>query len=432
MKRILKTGLFALAAFCTLTLFAGCASKDKAAAQTKTQQTAKKPAQTVQEEDPGVVLLFNEADAIKDTGSKAFNGVSAMQTVKDMTVGWNLGNTLDAIGNGSLYSETSWGQPKTTKEMIDGLANSGIKTIRIPTSWAKHMDKKTYTINPEWMKRVKEIVDWAIEDGMYVILNDHHDNFNNPAKMPACAGYYPNEKNKIESERFLLNLWTQVAVAFNNGYDEHLIFETLNEPRLCGTGHEWWFDQNAAECKEAANCLNEYNQLILDAIRKTGGNNQKRYVSCPGLAASPDSALNPAFKLPEDDEKGKLILSVHMYTPYNFAMASPGDKNFTSAHQADLGRYFSRLNASFVSKGIPVIIGEMGATNKDNIEERVKWFNYFLTQSRKYGMTSCLWDNGAWEIRNNDYNEKYGYYNRREQTWYFPEILNAMIESTKE
>lgn len=116
MKRILKTGLFALAAFCTLTLFAGCASKDKAAAQTKTQQTAKKPAQTVQEEDPGVVLLFNEADAIKDTGSKAFNGVSAMQTVKDMTVGWNLGNTLDAIGNGSLYSETSWGQPKPQKK----------------------------------------------------------------------------------------------------------------------------------------------------------------------------------------------------------------------------------------------------------------------------------------------------------------------------
>ena len=423
MKRLFKVGVFALAAFWTLALFTACASKDKVPAKTT---------QTVQEEDPGVVLLFDEATAIKDTGSKTFNGVSAMQTVKDMTVGWNLGNTLDAIGNSTLNSETSWGQPRTTKEMIDGLANSGIKTIRIPTSWAKHMDKKTYTINPEWMKRVKEIVDWAIEDGMYVILNDHHDNFNNPAKMPAGVGYYPNETNKVESERFLLNLWTQIALAFNNGYDEHLVFETLNEPRLVGTGHEWWFDQNAEECKEAANCLNEYNQLILDTIRKTGGNNHKRYVSCPGLAAAPDAALNPAFKMPQDDEKGKLILSVHMYTPYKFAMESPGMTTFTTGHQAELGKYFSRLNASFISKGIPVIIGEMGATNKENLEERVKWFNYFLTQSRKYGMTSCLWDNGAWEIRNNDFNEKYGFYNRREQTWYFPEILDAMIESTKE
>ncbi len=136
--------------------------------------------------------------------------------------------------------------------------------------------------------------------------------------------------------------------------------------------------------------------------------------------------------MPQDDEKGKLILSVHMYTPYKFAMESPGMTTFTTGHQAELGKYFSRLNASFISKGIPVIIGEMGATNKENLEERVKWFNYFLTQSRKYGMTSCLWDNGAWEIRNNDFNEKYGFYNRREQTWYFPEILDAMIESTKE
>lgn len=424
MKRLFRIGVLALTAFWTLALFTACASKDKVPAKT---------AQTVQEEDPGVVLLFDEATAVKDKGSKTFNGVSAMQTVKDMTIGWNLGNTLDATGNSTINSETSWGQPKTTKEIIDGLANSGIKTIRIPVSWAKHMDKKTYTIDPAWMERVKTIVDWAIEDGMYVILNDHHDNYKNPAKVPAGYGYYPNEQNKVESERFLLNLWTQIGLAFNNGYDEHLVFETLNEPRLIGTAHEWWFDSSAEECKEAAACLNEYNQLILDTIRKSGGNNQKRYVSCPGLQAAPDSALNPAFKMPQDDENGKLILSVHMYTPYKFAMESPGVSNFTAGHQTELGKYFSRLNASFISKGIPVIIGEMGATNKENLEERVKWFNYFLTQSRKYGMTSCLWDNGSWQIvKENDFNEKYGFYNRREQTWYFPEILDAMIESTKE
>lgn len=408
-----------------LCLTVGCASKNSSA--TKDKKTAQ--TQNAVPEDPGVVLLFEEDIAVKDTGNKTFGDISAMAAVKDMTVGWNLGNTLDAIGSSGMSSETSWGQPKTTKEMIDGLAASGIKTIRIPTSWAKHMDRKTYTIDPNWMNRVKEIVDWAIGNDMYVILNDHHDNYNNPSKMPACVGYYPNSTNKIESERFLLNLWTQIAFAFNNGYDEHLVFETLNEPRLCGTGHEWWFDPNAEECVDAAQCLNEYNQLILDAIRKTGGNNQKRFVSCPSLQASPDSAFTAAFKMPQDDAPGKLILSTHMYTPYNFAMGSPGELTFTSAHKADLGRYFVRLNNSFIKKGIPVIIGEMGATNKNNLEDRVAWFDYFITESRKYGMTACLWDNGVWELKNNDYSEHYGFYNRREQTWYFPEITEAMVNA---
>lgn len=381
--------------------------------------------------DSEVALYFDETSAVKDNGNKQFNGVSATQTVKDMTVGWNLGNTLDATGGSRLSSETSWSQPETTKAMIDGLANSGIKTIRIPVSWSNHMNKKNYTIDSAWMNRVKTIVDWAIEDGMYVILNDHHDNFGSPTKMTTAAGYYPNKVNKNESERFLLNLWTQIALAFNNGYDEHLIFETLNEPRLAGTNNEWRFDSNNATCREAADCLNEYNQLILDTIRKSGGNNQKRYVSCPGLQASPDSAFASAFKMPQDDEKGKLILSVHMYTPYSFAMESPGETIFTSSHQSNLDYYFSKLNNSFISKGYPVIIGEMGATNKNNLDERVKWFNYFLTESRKYGMTSCLWDNGVWEIQGNKYDEHYGFYNRQNQTWYFPEILEAMINSTR-
>lgn len=139
--------------------------------------------------DSEVALYFDETSAVKDNGNKPFNGTSATQTVKDMTIGWNLGNTLDAIGGSGLNSETSWGQPKTTKAMIDGLANSGIKTIRIPVSWSNHMNKKNYTIDSAWMNRVKTIVDWAIEDGMYVILNDHHDNFGSPAKMTRATGY---------------------------------------------------------------------------------------------------------------------------------------------------------------------------------------------------------------------------------------------------
>lgn len=414
----------------TITCLWGCATT-----KPKSQPPAVASHEPVKQEtpaDPGVVLLFDETTIIKDTENKPFPNVSVIETVKNMTVGWNLGNTLDATGSGNIYSETTWGQPLTTKEMIDYLAESGIKTIRIPISWAKHMDKTTYTVNQEWMARVKEIVDWAIDDDMYVIINSHHDNWLSTSKIPACNGYYPNEKNKIESERFLYNLWTQIALAFNNGYDEHLIFETMNEPRLAGTNHEWWFDGNAADCKDAAKCLNEYNQIVVDAVRATGGNNQKRFIMCTPLQASPESAFSPAFVMPTDDEPGKLIVSIHAYRPYNFAMVSPGDVNFTNMHIVELGKLFKSLYTRFIAKGYPVVIGEYGATNKNNLEDRIKWMNFFITESRKYGITSCLWDNGAWEVKNNDYNEKFGYYNRRELNWFFPEITDTMIKAANE
>ena len=354
-----------------------------------------------------------------------------------MTTGWNLGNTLDATGTTKLDSETSWGQPLTTKEMIDSLAASGIKTIRIPVSWHNHIiNKNEYKIDPEWMARVKTIVDWAIEDNLYVIINAHHDNGNNQYQMAKASGYYPNNTNLVESQRYLYNIWSQIALAFNNGYDEHLIFETMNEPRPAGTECEWNFN-NDARCLESANCLNQMNQTALDAIRTSGGNNQKRFVMCPALQASLNSAISQTFKMPKDDEKGKLILSIHAYTPYSFAMESPGDITFTDQHKKDLNYLFTQLKTNFINKGYPIIIGEYGATNKDNLEERVKWFDYFLSSAHSLGITCILWDNGVWALKNDDsgnpdYNEGYGFYNRTNQTWYFPKILETIINTTKD
>lgn len=415
MKKILLTSLLA----CSLVLV-GCATKSKAA-------TPAPDPEPVAEELP--LIRFDQSVAIIDQGQKDFSAITVKEAVIDMKTGWNLGNTLDATGGSTLRSETSWGMPQTTKEMIEGLANSGIKTIRIPVSWAKHMDRSTYTVNQEWMLRVKEIVDWAIDCDMYVIINTHHDNGFSPITLNQCTGYYPSSKHFEESERFLTNVWSQICLAFNNGYDEHLIFETMNEPRLAGTGHEWWFDGSAAECKDAADALNRLNQVVVDTIRASGGNNQKRFISVPGLQASPDSALNPAFVMPTDDEPGKLILSVHIYAPYPFAMQSPGETRYTVSHKANLAQYFKRLNVSFVQKGYPVIIGEYGATNKNNLEDRVAWVTDFITLSRQYGMTSCLWDNGIWELTSDDYNEHFGFYNRTEASWFFPEIHEAIINS---
>ena len=155
------------------------------------------------------------------------------------------------------------------------------------------------------------------------------------------------------------------------------------------------------------NSLNEFNQNALDTIRASGGNNSTRLVMIPSIAASPDNAFNGDFKMPIDSAKNALALSVHMYTPYNFAMGTPnGGEIFTSGDKGTLDSYFNKLNNMYVSKGIPVIIGEMGATNKDNLQEREKWFEYFNNGARKYGITACVWDNGSWDTSNIAHGDK--------------------------
>lgn len=373
--------------------------------------------------------------ASKDNGAaKEFSAKSGIEIARDMGFGWNLGNTLDATGNGlnaGLGTETVWGQPKTTKAMIDGLVRSGVKTIRIPVSWHNHIvNKENYEIDSSWMNRVKQIVDWAIDDGMYVVLNIHHDNATY-AKTPMAAGsgFYPLKKDLTESEIYLTNVWAQISATFNNSYDEHLIFEVLNEPRLQGDKHEWWYDSNCSTCKEAMNCLNEYNQLIVDTIRKSGGNNAKRFIAIPSIDCSPDASLSPDFKMPKDPSN-KLMAAVHMYTPYNFAMASPGDVTFTDNHKSDISGTLNRLYTKYVSKGIPVYVGEMGATDKNNLKDREAWMDYFVTAAMEKSIPCMLWDNGSvLPSGSSDYDEKYGYYNRRSQTWYYPTLVEIAVKA---
>ena len=400
----------------------------------KKTEKAAKPADPADAFTPE--FLFDSSKAVKDEGQKEFSSITGFELTKEMRTGWNLGNTFDATGASGLPSEMSWGQPHTEKEMIDGLAKSGIKTLRVPVSWHNHIsDKETYTINTDWMKRVKTVVDWAIENDMYVILNIHHDEYDKESKMPKCSGIYPNKTNLVESQRYLYNIWGQIATAFNNGYDEHLIFETMNEPRPKGTPDEWWFSGSTRSI-DAARSLNQMNQTALDAIRATGGNNAKRFVMCPALAASEHAAASSLFKMPTDVERGRLILSIHAYSPYSFAMESPGDRNFTEGHKSELNTMFSKLKKKYLDNGYPVVIGEYGATNKDNLQARLDWFEFYLTTAKSYGIPCVLWDNGVWQTRqddkgNPDYNEGFGYYNRTEQKWYFPEITKTIIEASK-
>lgn len=385
-----------------------------------------------------ILLLTTLLSSVFAEDKKSTETYDATQIVTMMKFGWNLGNTLDALGGSwkkGLNTQTAWGQPLTTKEMIDGLAKSGVKTIRIPVSWSEHIIDKYYTIDPKWMARVKEIVTWAYKNDMFIILNSHHDNFDQNKKIPAGKGvYYPSEENYEESKKFLTCLWKQISSHFIE-FDYHLIFETLNEPRPRGTSNEWWYDQNSPVCKKYMGTLNKLNQDIVNTIRASGGNNTHRVIMVPSLAASPDAALSKDFRIPTDTVENRLAISVHMYTPYNFAMASPGDIKFTEAHQKELSTIFRKLYNKFVSAGTPVVIGEMGATNKNNLQDRINWFNFFITEARKNSIyTCCLWDNGVWEINEKDpkdkiYSEHYGYYNRTKQTWYFPELIKTAIKA---
>ena len=388
---------------------------------------------------------------------------SAFTAVKNMKTGWNMGNTLDSNSyvaiwdsennqwydnwsstkddekgwmvkwnDGLITWETGWGQPKTSNEIIALVKSLGFDSVRMPVTWGEHISADGI-IDPAWMARVKQVVDWAIDDGMYVVINIHHDNYGKNAKMPAREGFYPTDENYNNSADFVCNVWAQIALAFNNGYDEHLVFEVLNEPRLCGTNEEWYYNATSPKSIKAMSNLNKLTQNILDVIRASGGNNMKRLVAVPSLQASPESALARTFKMPEDYDgsKDRLIVSVHMYTPYNFAMESPGITKYSDSVKKEFTSMFKKLNDHFIANGYAVYIGEYGATNKNNLEDRIAWFHDFIKESRVYGMPCFLWDNGVWEVEGTEYSEHYGYYNRRTQKWYFPEIIKAINEEIK-
>ncbi|MBQ3836811.1 MAG: glycoside hydrolase family 5 protein, partial [Treponema sp.] len=250
--------------------------------------------------------------------------LSALDIAKKMECGWNLGNTLDyRLCDGNypcnfgLSAETAWGEVLTSEQIIKTGIENGYKTIRIPVTWFNHLVDANYTIDPQWMARVKQIVNWAIDAGYYVILNDHHSVHEEKISKPLqrFAGYIIRSGDEAESKKFLEAVWKQIAAAFNNEYDERLIFETLNEPRNIGHEHEWSPTPGSCdECKANVTLLKECNQLILDVIRASGGNNANRCVIIPALCSGLQPALDLGLEmLPTDSASGKLMVTVHIY-----------------------------------------------------------------------------------------------------------------------
>lgn len=365
--------------------------------------------------------------------------VSSVEMAKNMIIGWNLGNTLDAhyTGASGIGTETSWGMPKTTEAMITAVKSAGFKTIRIPVSWHNHItDTSNYKIDSAWMARVKEVVDWAYNKDMYVIINIHHDNFAE-SNMSGNCGFALSKDAGIQaqSEAYIRNIWTQIAIEFAS-YDERLVFEVLNEPRdVDGKvfGDEWNYSG-----RDALNIITAYEQVGIDAIRAVKGN-KNRFIMVPGYAASGTNAtMLGNYTLPTDTSASdKLLLSTHAYSPYNFAMAN-SDSTFGSDDQGSLDSIFAYLKTKYTNKGIGVVMGEASASNKDNTAERIKWANYYFAKAKDAGISVVLWDNDVSDSDGNEDTTKYptgyngehhGWLNRKSGTWYFPSIIKAMMDT---
>ncbi len=328
--------------------------------------------------------------------------LTALEFTAGIDVGWNLGNTFDSTGSGP-YSETSWGNPITTEDMFLTVKEAGFNAIRIPTTWEKHMDEN-YNIDPQWMARVTEVVDYAYKNDMYVILNMHHEEW-----------YLPYEVNKEAASSQLAACWKQIAENFK-GYDEKLIFEGMNEPRWKNTEWEW----NGGN-DEGRAVVNHFNKVFVDTVRATGGNNEKRFLMiCPYAANSGEPALS-ALELPDDD---RIIVSVHAYIPYNFALQENGSKRWVQERQsAEIDALAEVLDRLFISKGIAVIMGECGAMSRDNDEFRTAWAEYYFGKFKEIGVPCFLWDNMAFYS-----GETFGMLDRRSLYWKYPTVVEGIMK----
>lgn len=348
--------------------------------------------------------------------------------VKNMKIGWNLGNTLDAYTDDPWFSdelgyESAWNGAVTTPEMIDALIEVGFNSIRIPVSWHDHVSEDNFTISEVWLNRVQEVVDYAYNKGMYVILNTHHD--------VSESYYYPNSAHMDISKKYMEQIWSQLASRFAE-YNEHLIFESMNEPRLVGTTYEWWLDPNNESCIDAVKTINALNQVFVDAVRNGEGYNNSRYLMVPGYSASAQGALIKEFELPSDIIKDKLIVSVHAYTPYNFALQAQAESGSISKFSVDnqnnvkdINQFIDQLYNRFINNGIPVVIGEFGARDKnDNTQDRIDFATYYIAYARANGMTCFWWDNNSFSGNG----ENFGLLDRKTVSWKYKGIVDGLMK----
>ena len=322
---------------------------------------------------------------------------TAQHIATKMGVGWNLGNTLEAI-----CGENAWGAGHTSQQLIDSVKAAGFNTVRIPVSWFCHSDTVTSVIDKEWIARVKEVADYCIKDDMYVILNMHWD-----------KGWLENRVNK--ANQGIVNkrqraYWTQIANYFKD-YDEHMLFAGTNEP-------------NAHDSIQMS-VLMTYHQTFVDAVRATGDNNSSRTLIIQGPATDVEDTYKLMKTMPKDKIADRLMAEVHYYTPYQFCLmendadwgkkfyywgkdnhsATEITRNASWGEENDVDKNFGKMKAQFVDKGIPVIIGEFGAGKRKlsqpsdqalNNASVESYYRHVVKSAVSKGLIPICWDVPGW------------------------------------
>ena len=341
-----------------------------------------------------------------------YEETSSTEFAQSIGRGWNLGNTFDACEKFSeekagLETETMWGNPETTKELFAFVKECGFDSVRIPVTWSQHLsDTDDYTIDPLWLDRVNDVVDFALECDLKVILNTHHED---------AFWLITDEENKEVSREILCKVWLQLCDRFAQ-YGENLIFETMNEPRVANAEDEW---QGNAESRAVVNYLN---LAALETIRKSGGKNAERFVLIPTYAASGLDENIDALELPEDD---RVIVSVHYYykTAHQSEFAD-NEKQWSTFEKISLYNTFRRMQKRYVSKGYGVCLSEFGWTDRDNTENLSVNAGYYVSLAEKFGYSLLVWDNG---ITDKDSIHSFGIIDRRELRVAYPGYLQAIV-----
>ena len=357
------------------------------------------------------VLNLSAAENSQTVSSQMpFRELRADEMVREMGNGWNLGNTMDGH-TGFTPSETLWQNVETTQGLMKTLHDIGFNTVRVPVTWGTMIDdENNYQIDEAWMSRVQDIVDYCVNMNMYVIINVHHDGAEQAGWLHIAAEDLDPVKEKYAA------VWQQIAERFKD-YDEHVIFESMNEVTGEGT-----------TVAEDTAIICDFNQIFVDTVRATGSNNAYRWLSVPGRYTNIYNTTDPSagFELPTDTVENRLFVAVHYYD-WNFGLLENAQTNdFSDQKVAELSQDFQRLTDTFTSQNIPVILGEYGAINKNNTENRAYHMEVVTRMCQQSGVVPCYWDQGWYDLSMEpDYS--FTLIDRATYAQVYPEIISAMM-----
>ncbi len=354
------------------------------------------PTATTAPEPTEVIDPEFSVDPAEDAASVDLKNLNAIEVTELMGNGINLGNTMEAYGRASYgvgadtsKYETCWGQPVTTQEMVSGMKAAGFDTLRVPVAWTNAMNYEDgdYTINQSYLDRVGEIIDYAINADMFVIVNDHWD-----------GGWWgmfgsATEVTREAAMEMYIEMWTQIATEYGDK-SYKLIFESgneelgnrLNDKDVCPDSGSLSED----ECFEVSHKIN---QAFVDTIRATGGNNADRFLLIAGYNTDVTYTCDERFKMPTDTVEGKLLLSVHYYDPSNYCIFTSVEDWGTKQEYQAMNDMLAKMQ-KYTEQGYGIVIGEWGVLYENNAvkNQRTEYMVNFLANCDLYGYCPVLWD----------------------------------------